>query len=358
MAQIIGQVETLKSIRKELNRHGITRFNSIGDINDFLSSFSSEKQIILQSVESNLDSEIEKLNAALPLEMEQCEQAINRVKTELLDTISSQNKRVESLLFKGQPNFFSSPIRWIRLQRALSSKKKLEKSFDLELEQRTRYYQESVDAINNRIQELTRNKEPIISMRSRPLLEDLEQTKRVIEGLKPLIAGAIGETQVVRTLEQLPNDNIIINDFSMSFNPPIYNRNEDDRIYSIQIDHLLINRSGVFVLETKNWSKQSIESLDLRSPVKQIKRSSYALFVVLNKNREGAHFNLKTHHWGTKQIPVRNVVVMINEKPKEKFQHVAIKCLNELTSYVNYFEPIFTEEEVKSISVHLGYMAD
>lgn len=55
---------------------------------------------------------------------------------------------------------------------------------------------------------------------------------------------------------------------------------------------------------------QSIDSLDLRSPVEQIKRASYALFVFLNSD---VSLGLKRHHWGNRKIPLRNVVVMTNK---------------------------------------------
>jgi len=35
MAKIIGQVESLKSLRTELNKRNVYRFNSVGDINRF-----------------------------------------------------------------------------------------------------------------------------------------------------------------------------------------------------------------------------------------------------------------------------------------------------------------------------------
>ena len=78
-------------------------------------------------------------------------------------------------------------------------------------------------------------------------------------------------------------------------------------------------------METKNWSKRSIDSLDLRSPVDQIIRTSYALFRVVNSK-----IQLNKHHWGTKQIPIRNIIVLINEKPKNEFKYVKIKQLKEL----------------------------
>lgn len=189
--------------------------------------------------------------------------------------------------------------------------------------------------------------------RSSERYKDLAYTKEVLEELYTLIAGAVGENSVVKELQELSDKYVLFNDFSIEFNPPIYNRKENDRICSIQIDHLLITNSGMFVLETKNWSKKSIQNLDLRSPIEQIKRASYALFVLLNSESEYNDINLSSHHWGNKQIPIRSIIVMTNGKPTEKFKYVKVKSLNELNGYITYFDPIFSDEEVKSISDYL-----
>ena len=205
MAKIIGQDESLKSLRTELNKRNIYRFNSVGDINRFNREFTNEKQNILKSHEDILNEEI------------------------------------------------------------------------------------------------------------------IQKTNRIIE-----------------------------NENKLEFNPPIYNKKTQDRIYSIQLDHLLVSKSGIFILETKNWSKRSIDSLDLRSPVDQIIRTSYALFRVVNSK-----IQLNKHHWGTKQIPIRNIIVMINEKPKNEFKYVKIRQLKELNNYLEYFDPIFSQKEVDSIVSYL-----
>lgn len=145
----------------------------------------------------------------------------------------------------------------------------------------------------------------------------------------------------------------MFNDFSVEFDPPIYNKKENDRIYSIQIDHLLVCEAGIFILETKNWSAQSVKSIDLRSPVKQILRSSYALFVLLNSQSGHNNIGLESHHWGSKQIPVRNLIVMTGAKPKEEFKHVKVLSLKELNGYVTYFDPIFNSAEIESICDYL-----
>jgi hypothetical protein len=169
------------------------------------------------------------------------------------------------------------------------------------------------------------NKEEEIQNRCRPGLNKLDHTKEVVEGLSPLIAGAIGEKKVVKALEKLSNENTLINDFSLTFNPPIYRKSEGDRILSIQIDHLLINRAGIFIIETKNWSKESVESLDLRSPVDQIRRSSYALFTLMSSTSGKNSFRLKRHPWGDKKVPIRSIIAMAGQLPKEQFKYVQIK---------------------------------
>lgn len=59
---------------------------------------------------------------------------------------------------------------------------------------------------------------------------------------------------------------------------------------------------------------------------------------------------------GRKKIPIRNVVVMIDHKPREEFEHVKVLSLNELNDYVQYFKPIFHEDEVTAIASLLAWV--
>jgi hypothetical protein len=191
----------------------------------------------------------------------------------------------------------------------------------------------------------------ILEQRCAQAAKELEDTKKVLDDLQPYIAGAVGEGKVQKELEKLPDNCYLFNDYSLKFNPPIYNRKEKDKIFSAQLDHLLLTPAGVFILETKNWSKASLENMDLRSPVQQIKRSSFALYTLLNSSK--SDLSLDAHHWGDKEVPLRNVIVMINSRPKEKFKFVAVKTLNELNAYINYFDPIFSDNDVQSIAEFL-----
>ena len=108
--------------------------------------------------------------------------------------------------------------------------------------------------------------------------------------------------------------------------------------------------SGIFIIETKNWSEKSLGNLSLRSPVEQIRRTSFALFYLLNNDKSNYSLSLEGHHWGEKKVPIKNLIVLTNTKPKEEFQYVKILTVNELLGYVNYFKPIFSYTETKRIA--------
>ena len=350
MAQIIGQIESLKRLKRELSQSEVTRFNSIGEINRFLVNYESEIQEINQQAELNLKNEIIELQSQLSEFQKQYRLEKIEVTENLNSKILSIKSRITSLKSKDTSFLYLELINWVKLKLAALGMKKLEQNFSKIVHQHTIFIEQNVSQTTRKIAELTSNKERVLSDRCQPLLEQVSHTKKVVDGLYPLIAGAIGESAVVKELESLSDEFILINDYSLTFNPPIFNKKNNNRIYSVQIDHLLITRAGVFVPETKNWGRKSIENHDLRSPIDQIKRANYVLFTLLNSSSKYNQINLDNHHWGRKQIPIKNVVVMIHERPKERFQYVAIKSLTELVGYLTYFEPIFSVSEVSIIS--------
>lgn len=292
MAIIVGQIEPLKKLKATFASKGILRFNSIGDIRNFTKNYEAEKAETPALTKKLFDKEIELLE-------EQLSQAVSR----------------------SQRNAFTKLFYYFKVRRLTRKRKHLKTNYDSVLESKT------VEA-----------------------LISLDFIRDTVEDLSPIIAGAIGENQTVKEIQKLPDDYYLINDFSIKFEKPIYNRREDDRIYSIQIDHLLVSKAGIFLIETKNWSKKSLENYDLRSPVKQVGRTSYALFVLLNGNSE---FDLVSHHWGGVKIPIKNIIAMTKHKPMEPFKHVSVLTLDELNGYIQYFDDIFTNDETKHIFNYL-----
>jgi len=354
MTIFVGQIEPLKKLKEILNENGITRFNSIGEINSFLKNYESERKEIPKIIENSLDAEINNLQSNLVKQ----QQIYDNLKVAILSELNLKIKKLEEsskqVVEKSNKNLFSKILYYLKIQILNNKKSTLENNLEKIIRIKMRVTEHEVTRAKNELDDYRENKKNIISTRCAESYKELDSTKEVVDGLYTLIAGAIGENAVVNELQKLSDSYYLINDFSVDFNPPIYNKKENDRIFSIQIDHLLICQSGVFLLETKNWSRQSIKNLDLRSPVEQILRTSYALFVLLNSESNFNNISLARHHWGSKKIPFRNIIIMINEKPKEEFKHVKVLSLNELNGYIKYFDPIFSDAEVEDIFNYLN----
>lgn len=353
MAHIVGQIEPLKKLRETLNKEGITRFSSIGEINRFLRDYNIEHMRLKENVALEFDQETEQIKKSLTEQKQGYEELKLRVKAEQtrsLQKLSSEIEKIETASKKSFAHnlFFSIPLFCKR-----KKKQHLERNSEqLILKQGSDAYKELVN-IEKQLEYHVSNRSHLIAERSERRLVELTRTKQVVDSLYSLIAGALGESKVIDTLKQLPDDFHVLNDYSIEFYPPIYRKDPGERISSIQIDHLLICPAGVFILETKNWSEASVKNLDLRSPVEQIKRTSYALFSMLNSDSDRNDIKLESHHWGDKKIPLRNVIVMTNAKPHAEFKHVKVVALRDLIGYINYFERIFNAGEVFRIANYL-----
>ncbi|WP_179019557.1 hypothetical protein [Winogradskyella forsetii] len=63
MTVVLGQIESLVRIRETLDEKGITRFNSIGEINTFINNYNNEKEEALFKIQNDVDLEIDNLLA-------------------------------------------------------------------------------------------------------------------------------------------------------------------------------------------------------------------------------------------------------------------------------------------------------
>lgn len=350
MTIVAGKIEPLKKIKKILNEKGITRFNSIGDINTFITNYEYEKKAIPKVIETKLDKEINHLQSIIIKQ----EKIHDFLKTEAQNNLHRRiiiiEKELKNILEKSKGNLFYKIFYYLKIKKFDKEIASLKNDSENIIQEETKDSAQKVIDAKHNLENHIENKKKIISDRCTESYQELGYLKEVIDELYTLIAGAVGENLTVNELQKLSNSYYLINDFTMEFNPPIYNKKNNDKIFSIQIDHLLISPSGVFILETKNWSKNSINNLDLRSPVEQILRTSYALFVLLNSE---SNIDLVLHHWGSKKIPIRNIIVMTNEKPKEQFKHVKVLSLNELNGYIKYFDEVFSKTELEDIFNYL-----
>lgn len=341
MARIIGTIESLKS---ELKNRGISRFNSVREINDFLSNYNSEKLEIFNSASNELENEFSETCIHLKQRILNKTEIITLETKKLENKILHLKKKINLIKNRKDINYFYNIISNIKvyftknqLNYILNNKTTLINSPAKNISQKIKKDEQFIN-------EYTTDKQGLIGERVKTKIEKLEYTRKVLENSKNLISGAIGENLVTKEIAKLPDDFVLINDFNLSFSTPIYFKKQNKRIHSIQVDHLLISKAGIFIIETKNWSKSSVNSLNLKSPIEQIERFGFALYLYISEN-----ISLKNHHWGGKKVPIRKVIVMINNKPTAKFKFVSVKLLRELNDYINYFEPVLTDSELNKI---------
>lgn len=355
MCTIHNQIGCLTDIKSHLNEHNINEFDTLEEIIDFQQGYAITRQNIvlhhtrlIEAEKAILAEEIPQLKDLIQQRKEEVEQKlqleIEYLKHKLPETRTAHKNNFQAFINYLKRIFLSSRI-WLkkllfnpRINRSISHSHRL---FSIKTKRHLYIDIQFDDAINES---------------ASIELKKLDQTKIVIDQVNSSIYGAIGEQMVVKELERLSDDYILINDFKCSFNNPIYHPQGKSNINSIQIDHLLITASGIFLIETKNWSQHSINNLSLRSPVEQVKRTNFALYKILAGEISKVSLLLKTHHWGAKKIPVRNLIVMINQKPKEEFQFVKVLILGQMLRYINYFEPIFSESETQRIASSLLHL--
>jgi len=353
MCNTYNTIGSLTTVKTHLYNHNIHEFGSLKEVIDFQSSYAIKRQDIIDHHTHLIELEID----ALQNEISKLDITINEMKPDASDEVRMD---IENELSK----FHFNPVK--------TSENLLRKSFKLiktgisEIQFQFKKFKnyskadaQIRSAIQNlkvkygRFQYLDSNFEQAVNDSSRTTLGELERKQNIIKEISPSLLGALGEQKVVKELEQLPDDHYLINDFCLSFTPGIYFQKENNYIKSIQIDHLLVAPSGIFLIETKNWSQESLNNFDLRSPVNQIKRSSYALFKLLNEDSVADKLNLTSHHWGNRKISIKNLLVFINSKPKEEFQFVKIVTLKDLLGYINYFKPVLSSEETLEVAEYL-----
>ena len=345
MARIYGTIESLKSLKSKLEDKGISRFSSVKEIKDFLSNYKSEKQLILDDTSAQLDAEYFKTCKSIELKLKK-KTEINNFKEESINNKTNEIQlKIDVIQNKKGENLFKKIVSSLKLYFLKKESDHFQKKTTELANSALKNISRGIENDQAFIREYETEKPYLIEKRAKPKTEKLKYTLSVIENSKNLISGAIGENLVVKEIKKLSDDYVLINDFNLNFSRPIFYKKHNQRIYSIQIDHLLISKAGIFIIETKNWSTSSVESISLRSPIEQIERANFALYIHISKN-----ITLNGHHWGEQQIPIRNLIVMINNKPKGKFKYVKVKLLNEMNDYIKYFEPVLTENQVNRIT--------
>jgi hypothetical protein len=342
---VFNKVGSLTSLRNKLNRYGIYRFDTFNEIIEFKRNYNDEINECIKLKTIELNDEIEEYQKELSDHKNEYNDLIEERRKNLLNQIEENecyiNKEIKHRLFY--------PIFKLIVHNRKRQNNKLKTNFETELRKPFRRKLNQITRLENLIFTYTDGFDEEIEKRTKKDVENIHYILDTLKELDTTFCGAIGEIKAVQQLSKLPKAYYIINDYQLKFDPPIYDKRNDDRIYSIQADHIVVGPTGVFIIETKNWNHNSINSLDLFSPVKQLKRSGFALFVYLNDLVSRNRLRTFKTHWGNKKISIKNVLLMTNATTNEKFQFVKVTTLDSVNKYITNHSEELDESQISEL---------
>jgi hypothetical protein len=353
MAQVYGQVESLTRVLRglaQVGHKGLSRLDQVlqlrTEVEEAYGLLEDQQYALLERESIALEEEVHQLQIvyeqALADRIKKQEAEITELDEQLirLRTRGQENLwlGLRTILFAGLINIYRN-ARQDRFARQRQSFKAREERPVRELKSRLSY--------------LKTYPEKVVHERMLEADERLVQTKQLLDAMNSTLIGAVGEDRVYRELMRLPDTYFVLNDFFVEFDPPLYHQSTGSYIRQVQVDHLVISRAGVFLIETKNWSKDSFDRARSWTPEDQIQRAGYALFILLNGKGFFKWRFFDRRYWKPQKIRVRNVVALTRHKPHTANSLVQWKRVEELNSYLLQRPEEWTQKEVQRMAKYL-----
>ena len=339
MARVYGQIGMLTQLVNKLGENGIHYFQTMDDIRVFrhgykqsLESIKKKHAYFLQQEITNLESLSNKLSYEIENSLKH--------KLEKLRISFSEDENPQTF-FERITLFFKRKIRLQKSRNVLSiiSKKNKENS-----------------QIKQDIKKLRNNPKQWIATSAFYEIQEQERILSVFKENKKLFYGAENEERTAQELSKLPDTYTVIHDYQLEFQQPIYDRKNDARIYSIQIDHLVIGPTGIYLIETKNWSETPIQNCDLYSSVQQLQRQNLSIYVLLNQAIEDNYVRGFYQLLDNRKISPKSILLFMNHKLNEEnkeYEYVQMLSLPEVVRYILNRTSEYNNKEVKSLTNYL-----
>lgn len=343
--------ELSKNISKAKDIQNVKLMEQIDQMKENLAELAADLESQLKDRERLLNEEISgieaKINHILVLENKK-----------MIDKLQKKSK------FKLEINTFVTASRfniWHRLQNFLKNfflirqKKHLLCHFSELLMNPYSVLTRDISLMKSEIAYKEQKFDKLVADATQSEIERLKMVEMAIDENKMFYLGAIGEQKILDELKKLPDSYVVINDFKKSFSRPIYYEN-NDWICSVQIDHLVIGPTGLFIIETKNWSRNSINNANLFSPVKQILRANRALFSYLNQSVK--YLNAFRNNGVLQKIAPTNILALLQYIPFRNVRHVKIVLPDILLRHIVSGTSIFHKEQVEELTNFLINSSD
>lgn len=280
---------------------------------------------------------------------------------QITDNINLKIKNLEREIYELENIKFSlsSLFSYLRAKLTLHNKTRLVQDLKVnpqkEIDKLLRKEYSDLESLTNRHAYLKGNKEDEIKRRLQPLPNNLEKIKEIQKTNE--YKGAIGELEVIKNLEDLPEAYFLLNDLFLELDE--YITFHGTKLRSAQIDHLFVGPTGIYVIEAKNWSYEYVQKVFSESsytPYDQIQRSNYLTYRYLNNLKYGNILQKICFRFSKGEIKVKSIIAVTGaDIPFIKEYHTPVMRSTELSNYIKRGVQILSPEEVCEIAEKLSY---
>lgn len=348
MATILRQVGALTELLQRFKQGGVSDIHSLKDVENFYIVCKETRVEVRQKQEILFEKSLQ--NIAENLEGLQRSYEVNFSKRELeLKTERNQIGLWLSEYRRKSNNAFFVISNFLKRRRLESRYHHLVDHFEEEVRSALASDLLEIRSLDREMADKRLNFDHWVDKLTEDRLCYLKKVQQIIEENGTYYAGAKGEQLVVEELKQLPDTYTVVNDYRRNFYPGIYRRETEDFIKSVQVDHVVIGPTGLYLIETKFWKQKSVESYDLRSPVEQLKRTNYAIFCLLNEAIKRGELTSFIERWGLQKISPKNLLLMVGHPIEKDFYFVKVRSLKNANSSIIYGKQVFSADQIKEL---------
>lgn len=226
---------------------------------------------------------------------------------------------------------------WLRARRNLARERTKLSAKHREIDAFVRSTEAPLIQLRGALERHRRDRDRFVQSRVRAVAEQLACVSRLID--EGEAGGAAAKLEVIEKLAALPEGWFIVSNVELEADRWIYFN--EQHLRSAQLDHVVVGPGGVFVVETKNWSREFTESGQFFDPYQQIARSSYL-----------CHRLLKERGLPSKTRAIIATRSRLPSKPPDSYTKVLRP--DELCGYICWFKVEIARDDVSRIVAFLS----
>lgn len=351
MAIIHGQAgSTIKLI--SLLQGTVYVLNSLADIAGFEKEYQKNYDALKEKAKQDLANSITQLGHDVSQKTAEYVQNIADKKIELSQEL--EKLKIElPLLQKKEENFFKNLIQKVRYFFANTRKTYLDQNIENEAKRIFRNDELTIGDIQKELDDKKTNTDAWVEKLTQQYSKELQWVHKAIHDNESILLEAQSEESVIEKLSKLPQEYIVINNYSKKFYKPLQNKETNEWVSSALIDHIVIGPTGVFCIETKYWNAERMGPADVQESAKQLRSSDFVLRTILNQ----AAYQGDLPPFRINMVPVaiipKDVVLLMNANSVAPIDQVSVQTIDTIQDALQRGDTIFTADAVDCLKTYL-----